>query len=577
MSANKQVFSSENYQDLPVIINGAGLVGCLAALYMAQHHSQRVILIDKRQDYRSHRYEGRSINLAISHRAFKALGGIDKSFIDHFKDEKIGLKMTGRGLHMKDKVKTADKQDQFEEGKLGYQPYGTNEDEYIVSVGRHYLNCFLLEELEKRFSNRIQVVFEASPTRLEFRKINDSQTGKEETISVLSYKDKSNTTHSVTGKFIIGCDGLNSFVRQQLQINPNARFSYSQTYISHAYKELSIRADPKTKDFIMRKDCLHIWPRGDFMLIALPNPTKDFTVTLFMRHLKKKDYGEDEKTAYGQPSFESVELGDCKSYDELTEEKKEQNVRKFFKEQFPDAYDMVKDHLMEDWNTNPTSALSYIQCNPHHYEGKVVLLGDSAHAIIPFYGQGVNCGFEDCLVFSNILKEEQNKLGWKNDKFSSDLLEKVFTRYSEERKPSADAILNLSLHNFIVMRAKTASPLFLIEQAVMRFLHRNFPTVHAFKPLYTMVAFTPDRTYADAWNAHVKREETIENLKKFVVRSLTTCTVAALSVFVYSKLYCKPTTTSTPSQSSAISYVGDLANATMKRLSSIFGYNQTSQ
>lgn len=364
--------SSSNYQDLPIIINGAGLVGCMAALYMAQHHGQKVVLIDKRQDYRSHKYEGRSINLAISHRAFKALGGIDQEFVKHFKDESVGLKMKGRGIHMKD-LKSDSLEDQFgKTSRVGFQPYGISPDEYIVSVGRHHLNCFLLEELEKKFANVLQVEFEATPTRIEYAKMDN------ESVSILHFKNKEGELKSVTGKFIIGADGLNSFVRQQMQNNPNCRFSSSQTYISHAYKELSIRPNAQTGDYVMRSDCLHIWPRGDFMLIALPNPTRDFTVTLFMRQYKKRDYGEDESIASSnQPSFESVELGDCKSYDELTPEMKETNVRKFFSEQFPDAYEMVKSYIMEDWNGNPTSSLSYVQCNPHHYDNKLILLGDS--------------------------------------------------------------------------------------------------------------------------------------------------------------------------------------------------------
>lgn len=544
----------------------------MAAFYMAQHHSQRVILLDKRNDYRQHSYEGRSINLAISHRAFKAISGIDPKYAEHFKQPSVGLKMTGRGLHMRDRVKTASREEQFGTGNLGYQPYGTSSDEYIVSVGRQHLNCFLLEELEKKYPDRVHVEFEINPTKLEYKKeIFDDQQGPMQCVE-LTYKTKNGEQKTAKGKFIIGADGLNSFVRQQLQTTPQARFSYSQTYISHAYKELSIRVNPNTNDFLMREDCLHIWPRGDFMLIALPNPTKDFTVTLFMRQYKKKDLGEE--TTSDQPSFESVELGDCKSYDELTPEMREKNVRKFFQEQFPDAYDMVKDYLIEDWNANPTSSLSYIQCTPHHYEGKVVLLGDSAHAIIPFYGQGVNCGFEDCLTFSNIIKEEQAKRNLSNDKFNPELLQAVFEKYTEVRKQSADAILNLSLHNFIVMRSKTADPLFLLEQAVMRTLHRSFPTVNAFKPLYTMVAFTPDKTYADAWNTHLKREEFISNLKKWTVNTAITCTVAGLTVLAYEKL-CKSDSTPAVTQPST-SQVGQLfSNVTSfgaNTVNSIFGY-----
>lgn len=208
-----------------------------------------------------------------------------------------------------------------------------------------------------------------------------------------------------------------------------------------------------------------------------------------------------------------------------------------------------------------------------------------AHAIIPFYGQGVNCGFEDCHVFSNIIKEEQSKRGLKPTAFNSELIQAVFENYSLTRKPSADAILNLSLHNFIVMRSKTADPLFLLEQAVMRFLHKNFPQVNAFKPLYNMVAFTPQKTYADAWNTHVNRENFIAKIKQYAVQTLAACAISAISIGIYSKCRSQPpasvavstttpgTTPSITEQTIQLSYsLYDASKGIAKSIGGYFGY-----
>ncbi|KAL9644869.1 hypothetical protein ABK040_005349 [Willaertia magna] len=520
----------ENYNDLPVIINGAGLVGCLAALYMIKHHQQKVVLIEKRQDYRKTNYEGRSINLAISHRAIKAIEEIDKDLVTTLKNE-IGLKMIGRGLHYK-KNHTSKETLQ----NILIQPYATDvEKDHLLSVGRQSLNILLLNYLEENFKDLIEIYFDCKPLQLNVNS---------ETPSLLFEKENGEKVN-LKSKFIIGTDGVNSFIRNSLQNNPSCKLNFSQTFISHAYKELCIKKDKVTNNHQMRNDCLHIWPRGDFMLIALPNPTRDFTVTLFMRHtkldepkeqqvalekilLKLKDnkdlLSEEEEKIISNalsinPSFESVEA---------------YGIKKWFKQEFPDAYEMIHDEdeneLENQWNNNPTSVLNYVQCSPHHYDGKVILLGDAAHAIIPFYGQGVNCGFEDCRIFSELLRKEQNLMNLKKEELPQVVLQRAFSQYSQIRKRATDAILNLSLDNFIVMRQKTADFWFLLEQRIIYYLYKLFPSFEIFKPLYTMVAFTPEKTYADAWDIHVKREKWFGKIGRALKTSVWLGVLGGLSI-----------------------------------------------
>jgi kynurenine 3-monooxygenase len=225
------------------------------------------------------------------------------------------------------------------------------------------------------------------------------------------------------------------------------RFDYSQQYLSHAYKELTIPANPDGSHKL-EKNCLHIWPRNEFMLIALPNLDGSFTVTLFFPF-------------EGPISFEHLNSPE--------------SITSFFKKYFADAMVHMPD-LVADFNENPTSSMVMVKCFPWHYKENLCLLGDASHAIVPFYGQGMNAGFEDCRVFDEIFEEEKGN--WPV----------IFERFSRERKPNSDAILELALRNYIEMRDKTADPVFILQKKI----ERHFSDKHPDKwiPLYSQVTFS---------------------------------------------------------------------------------------
>jgi kynurenine 3-monooxygenase len=235
----------------------------------------------------------------------------------------------------------------------------------------------------------------------------------------------------------------------------NDRFQYQQFYLEHGYKELTI---PPAKDgnFAMAHDGLHIWPRGKFMLIALPNLDKSFTCTLFFPF-------------EGKDSFAGLD----------TPEK----MKNFFKTTFPDACDLMPE-LESDYFNNPTSSLVTVKCSPWVFEDKLALIGDAAHAIVPFFGQGMNCGFEDCFVLDSLF-----------DKFGNDIPE-IFRTYETLRKPDADAIAELAIGNFIEMRDKTADARFLLQKKIEARFSERHPELWI--PLYSMVTFQPDIRYSDA-------------------------------------------------------------------------------
>jgi kynurenine 3-monooxygenase len=224
-------------------------------------------------------------------------------------------------------------------------------------------------------------------------------------------------------------------------------FVYDESYLAHGYKELTI---PPAADgtWRMEKEALHIWPRRSFMMIALPNPDASFTCTLFW-----------QKT--GPRSFETV--------------KDDRDVRRFFSEEFPDAVALMP-NLLEEFQQNPTGSLVTIRCAPWNYRDKALLVGDAAHAVVPFYGQGMNAAFEDCVVLDEILRE-----------FPEDM-ERAFSRYFSTRKRNADALADLALQNFIEMRDKTASPIFRARKKLDHALEGFFPGIYL--PLYAMVTFT---------------------------------------------------------------------------------------
>ncbi|KAL0490599.1 kynurenine 3-monooxygenase, partial [Acrasis kona] len=441
LNEQKVVEESKN----TVLVSGAGLVGSLAAIYLAKR-GYNVEVYEGRPDSRNlEGQQGRSINLALSNRAFRALGGVDKQIIEEVHN--IGVKMFGRYIHLKN-------------GQNTFQPYG-RQDQYILSVSRGFLNEYLMTKAEQL--PNVKLHFEDKITGMNLS-LNDG------TIKV---QTKTGTERRV--KLVIGSDGVHSVVRQVMQEYGKARFQYLQQYVPHGYKELTLQAGPNNK-FLMRSDSLHIWPRGDFLLIALPNRTGDFTCTVFMR-MKHDEKYEDS------PSFDRLDTDD--------------KVVRFISTEFPDFYQLAgKERILHDWHSNPTSGLMHVKCDPYHFKDKCVLLGDSAHAIIPFYGQGVNCGFEDVYILDEMFK-----------KYEKEGIGKVLSMYTQVRKPSCDAISDLSKLNFIEMSSKTASYSFLLKNKIGNLLHRLMPD--RYLPLYTMVTFTPEMSYATAWSTHLRREKTV--------------------------------------------------------------------
>lgn len=389
------------------------MVGSLLTLLLKQK-GFNVEVFEKRSDPRKAEVaQGRSINLALSHRGIQPLkqAGIFE------KIEPSLIPMRGRMMHN-------------ERGELTFQSYG-KEDEHINSVSRATLNELLIEEAEKEgvifhFSKKCQAIdFESS---------------------TIYFEDES----EANADLIIGSDGAFSSVRQKLQTSD--RFNYSQHYIEHGYKELTI--EPINEDFGLEPNYLHIWPRGNYMLIALPNCDKTFTCTLFFPF-------------QGDPSFES--LGSDKQ------------VKEFFQKNFKDALNLIP-NLVGQFSANPTSSLVTVSCSPWN-KSRTLIIGDAAHAIVPFFGQGMNSGFEDVRLFVELA--EKLDFNW----------DKILPKYANERKKDADAISELALHNFVEMRDHVADSRFLARKKLESELQSAFPK--EWIPLYSMVTFS-DIPYSEA-------------------------------------------------------------------------------
>lgn len=395
-----------------VTVVGGGLAGSLMAVYLAKR-GMEVSVYEHRPDMRSADISaGKSINLALSERGIKAL-------------EKVGLKdaILSQALPMKGRMMHS------ESGSLDYQPYGT-EGQHINSVSRGGLNIQLLELADE--NPNVNLYFEHKCTKVDLEK------------GIAYFKTKDGKEVVVKSDYILGADGAYSAVRQRMM--KSGRFNYSQDYLDHGYKELTI-APGDNGDFAIRNDCLHIWPRGEYMLIALPNPDKTFTCTLFYPF-------------EGENSFDSLQH--------------EEEVLQFFEKHFSDAVEIMP-NLVDDFFDNPTGSLVTVRCYPWVKE-KAVLIGDACHAVVPFYGQGMNCAFEDCVVLDECL-----------DEFLPDW-DKALDEYQKRRKTNADAIADLALQNFIEMRDLVGDKDFLHYKDIEHKLCELYP--EKFQSQYEMVTFT---------------------------------------------------------------------------------------
>ena len=409
-----------------ILIVGAGLCGSLLALRLAQR-GYKVEVYESRPDLRTTDISaGRSINLALSDRGFKALrlAGVED------KAREICIPMYGRLVH-------------DIEGNTFASNYSGRDGEYINSISRGDLNGILLTEAEKHENVNIHfnhkcIAVDIENTSAEF----ENYTTKEK--------------FTVTSDVIFGTDGAGSVLRKSYYLERKFLFSYSQEYLTHGYKELEIPADANGKHLIS-KDHLHIWPRGEYMLIALPNMDGSFTVTLFL--------GNEE----GVYNFKGLDS--------------EEKITRFFKEQFPDALDLIP-NISKEFANNPTGALGTVKCSPWHYKNNTLIMGDAAHAVVPFYGQGMNASFEDVVVLDGILDQELGD--W----------ETVFKTYTETRKSDADAIGELAVENYYEMRDHVANPLFKQKRKIEMDLEKAFPTAYFSK--YSMVTFNANIGYNEA-------------------------------------------------------------------------------
>jgi kynurenine 3-monooxygenase len=422
-----------------IAIVGSGLVGSLLAIYLKKE-GHIVHVYDRSPDIRNIKFSGRSINLAMSHRGWKALdeAGVGQKVRD------IAVPMEKRAIHLKD--------------KLNFQNYGLS-GESIYSLSRGVLNRKMIDLAEEAgaeffFEQKIWDVTLADATL----HIGETERGEWDELKY---------------DMVFGADGAFSRIRHRMQ--RQSMFNYSQEFLDTGYKELHIPANPDGS-YKLDKHSLHIWPRGKYMLIALPNLDGSFTCTLFMPF-------------DGENSFASLD--------------DRPKVEAFFRENLPDTIDVIPD-LAEDFFNNPTSTLVTMKCFPWTYSDKIALIGDAAHAIVPFYGQGMNAGFEDITILYEMMQQYGND--W----------EMIFSEYEKSRKPNADAIAELSYRNFMEMSTKTADENFLLQKKIEKLFAEKYP--EKWLPLYDRVTFS-HRPYTEALaignhqNAIMEKIMQIENIQ----------------------------------------------------------------
>lgn len=416
-------------------IVGAGLVGSLWAVYLTKA-GYNVTIFESRDDIRKADISaGKSINLALSNRGWKALETVGAADIVR----EIAIPMYGRMMHDL-------------EGNLTFQPYG-KENEAIYSTSRGDLNSILMTFAENTGNAKIIYNHQCLDVDLDTNEI-----------TFVNRKTKETLVHKTD--VIFACDGAFSAVRYS-GLQKTDRFNFSQNFIADGYREILLpaNADGTHK---LDKNALHIWPRGRFMLIALPNEDGSYTCTLFMPH------------EGGENSFDKVNT--------------REEVDAFFKTTFPDFYALMPE-IADQWENHPLSSLAIMRSYPWHVN-KTVLMGDAAHATVPFYGQGMNAGFEDCTVMWELMQKHNED--W----------DKVFEEYSVTRKPDGDALQELSLYNYLVMRDYVADPKFLLRKKIEAKFSKLYP--EKWMPLYSQVTFSDIRysvAYAEGQRQIVMMDE----------------------------------------------------------------------
>lgn len=415
-----------------IIIVGAGLCGTLLAVRMAQR-GFNVVVYEKRPDMRKGFEDaGRSINLALSTRGLMALemAGIKEAILEEC------IPMRGRMIH-----------------PLGGQPflskYSGRQEDYINSVSRPGLNLALIEEADK-FEN-VELKFDCKVTAIDLKKA--------KVVYLLNGK-----IHEDEGTIVIGTDGAGSAIRRSLMgQTTQLLFNYSQDFLRHGYRELSI-LPTENGDWKIEKEALHIWPNGSFMIIALPNLDGSFTLTMF-------------HPFEGEAGFNTLN----------TKEK----LKTFFEKYYPTLLPHIP-HLYEEYFENPVGTLGTIKCYPWQAYGKALIMGDASHAIVPFYGQGMNASLEDVRIFDQTL--EEHGTDW----------EKVFTVFQDKRKANTDAIADLAIDNFYEMRDHVDDVAFMRKRQIEMQLEQQFPDYYS---KYSLVTFQPNLPYEQAMQRGRKQDE----------------------------------------------------------------------
>ncbi len=397
-----------------ITLIGAGLVGSLLAIYLARR-GYTITLYEKRPDMRTTRISaGRSINLALANRGIRPLEEL--GLMQQVRD--IIIPMTGRMLH-------------DENGHTLLVPYGQRPHEVIYSVSRGELNKLLMTAAEA--TGKVEIVFDTGIEQIDF-----------DTQRIRLKNDRTGSVQDESFELLIGADGGGSLVRKAMDTLHGVASVEEKLF--HSYKELTIAAGPGGS-FQIEKNALHIWPRGDFMMIGLPNNDGSFTMTLF---------------APDQGKISFAALHDKTSF------------TAFFEQNFADALKLMPD-AADTYFNNPTGFLGTVHCPNWTVPGKALLIGDAAHAIVPFHGQGMNCGFEDCFDLNQLLTQH-------NDNWDA-----VFAAYEAARKPNAEAIALMAQENYVEMRATVRDPKFQLKKTVGFELEKRWP--EKFSPRYSMVMF----------------------------------------------------------------------------------------